>query len=231
MVAPATDSRELSPRERAISDEARSLAQRLHEGAGGAHDFSHVERVLALARRLGREAGADPFVLEIAALLHDVGRAEAGERSAEADRHEEASARTARAFLEARGVSASAVEAIAHAILAHRHRRGSGPETIEAECLYDADKLDSLGAVGTARAYLWLGEHGRSVRYAPESWAGVPDSDNSVEVDSFQREWAIKLSSLPGRMRTPMGRKLAIERADRMREILRWIESEVGGES
>lgn len=78
-----------------------------------------------------------------------------------------------------------------------------------------------------ARAYLWLGEHGRSVWYPPESWEGIDPANNSTEVDSFQREWQIKLRGLRDRMYTAEGRRLASQRHERMETILGWIEDEV----
>lgn len=213
----------------AVAAAARELARERHEGAGPSHDFSHVERVHALATRIAAASGADPLVVSVAAWLHDIGRVRESVQGEECDRHEELSAELARPFLEASGLGGAFVEAVLHAIVHHRHRRGRSPESLEARCLFDADKLDSLGAVGAARAYLWLGEHGRSVWYPPESWSQVPPTNNATEVDSFQREWEIKFRGLKERMFTEEGRRIARERHDRMATILAWIEEEVRG--
>ncbi len=207
------------------------FARGLHEGAGPAHDFSHVERVLALAERIAEAEGADLFVVRAAALLHDAGRTTDEGKESRGDRHEEESAELARPLLDSLGVEASIRDRVIAAILRHRHRRGAEPEALEDKCLYDADKLDSLGAVGTARAYLWLGEYGRSVHYRSDSWAGVDLKSNATEADSFQREWEIKLRHLAARMTTATGRALARERHERMERILAWIEDEVAGRS
>ena len=71
----------------------------------GSHGFDHVERVLALSLRLGAESGADARVLALAALLHDVGRAEE-DRSAGATCHAAAGARLAREILRRHGADA-----------------------------------------------------------------------------------------------------------------------------
>jgi uncharacterized protein len=208
-----------------------AFARSRHEGSGPAHDFSHVERVLALAERIAETEGGDIFIVRAAALLHDVGRTTDEGKESRGDRHEEESAELARPLLDSLGVEEPVRDRIIEAILRHRHRRGAEPESIEDKCLYDADKLDSLGAVGSARAYLWLGEYGRSVHYRPDTWAGVDPRNNATDVDSFQREWEIKLKGLADRMTTRTGRALALERRRRMETILGWIEDEVAGKS
>jgi uncharacterized protein len=226
-----TTGNELGMDESAALKIMREFARSRHEGAGPAHDFSHVERVLALAERIALAEGADPFIVRAAALLHDVGRATDEGKESRGDRHEEESAELAGPLLESLGIEGSTRERIIKAILRHRHRKGAAPEALEERCLYDADKLDSLGAVGTARAYLWLGEYGRSVHYSAQDWEGIDPRDNSVDCDSFQREWHIKLRLLAGRMGTATGKALAAERHARMERILAWIEDEVCGQS
>ncbi|HPM73063.1 MAG TPA: HD domain-containing protein [Spirochaetales bacterium] len=210
---------------------AREFATARHADTPPCHDFSHVERVLALAERLAAEEGADLFVVRMAALLHDIGRGLEPRVGPDPDRHEELSVELARPFLEAIGLEPALTERVLRAVLEHRHRRGREPSSPEAACLYDADKLDSLGAVGVARAYLWLGEHGRSVHYPPESWAGVDPSNNATEHDSLQREWEIKLSGLKDRLYTASGRAIAAERHERMRRFLDELELEARGEA
>ncbi|HOZ73318.1 MAG TPA: HD domain-containing protein [Spirochaetales bacterium] len=210
---------------------AREFATARHADTPPCHDFSHVERVLALAERLAAEEGADLFVVRMAALLHDIGRGLEPRVGPDPDRHEELSVELARPFLEAIGLEPALTERVLRAVLEHRHRRGREPSSPEAACLYDADKLDSLGAVGVARAYLWLGEHGRSVHYPPESWAGVDPSNNATEHDSLQREWEIKLSRLKDRLYTASGRAIAAGRHERMRRFLDELELEARGEA
>jgi len=214
-----------------ILDSARAFAVARHAATPPCHDFSHVERVLATAERLAREELADLFIVRLATLLHDIGRGLEPRTGPEPDRHEELSAELARPFLETAGLPGPVVERVVEAILDHRHRRGRAPSSIEAQCLYDADKLDSLGAVGVARAYLWLGEHGRSVHYWPESWLGVDPANNATENDSLQREWEIKLSGLKDVLYTKSGRAIAAARHERMERFLEAMDREVRGEA
>jgi uncharacterized protein len=208
---------------------AREISMSIHRGFAPSHDFSHVERVYRLAERIAAAECADLFIVHMAALLHDIGRAEESKANSSEDIHEELSVRMAGPILEELGVPGEAKDAILHAIAAHRHRRGGEPRTLEAKCLFDADKLDSLGAVGIARSYLWLGEHGRSVYYAREEYAGIDPKNNSAEVDSTQREWHIKLKYLKDKMYTATGKAIAQERHERMARIVDEIEKEVTG--
>jgi uncharacterized protein len=215
--------------EEAMIEGAREVSASIHRGFAPSHDFSHVERVCRLAVRIARAEGADLFIVRMAALLHDIGRAEESRANSAGDIHEELSVRMAGPVLDRLGVPEDKKEAILHAIATHRHRRGGEPRTLEAKCLFDADKLDSLGAVGIARSYLWLGERGRSVYYPEEEYAHIDPRDNTAEVDSTQREWHIKLKFLKDKMYTATGEKIARERHERMARIIEEIEKEVMG--
>ena len=56
---------------------------------------------------------------------------------------------------------------MAHAIEAHRFRAGPAPATLEAQAVFDADKLDITGAIGVARAFAYAGEHGSALWNTP----------------------------------------------------------------
>ena len=126
------------------------FARTLYENGGGGHDFDHVLRVTALAERIAAAEGADGAVVRTAALLHDIGESEGRE-----DHHLRGAAR-ARALLQ--GQPEPFVEAVAHAIEAHRFRAEPAPTTLEAQVLSDADKLDAIGAIGVARAIRLRGQ-------------------------------------------------------------------------
>ena len=82
--------------------------------------------------------------------------------------------------------------------------------TREAKLLFDADKLDSLGAVGVGRAFLFAGEVGARLHTGA---AAALRARAYGRGDTAHREWLVKLRHLPGRMLTPAGRRLAAERA------------------
>ncbi|MGC8780145.1 MAG: HD domain-containing protein, partial [Anaerolineae bacterium] len=110
------------------------MVRALYADAGSSHDFDHVLRVTALAERIARAEGADLAIVRTAALLHDI--AESVDRA----NHHLASAARARALLADQ--PAAFVEAVAHVIESYRFRAGPAPATLEAQVVFDADKLD-----------------------------------------------------------------------------------------
>ena len=203
---------------------ARSLYQ-----TGPSHDFFHIERVYHLAQRIGREEGANLEILGMAALFHDLARDEETASGGEIC-HATASAIRTREILEKNGEESLMVDAVCRCIATHRFRDNNQPQSIEDKCLFDADKLDSLGAVGVARAYLWLGERGGTVFVEREVWERTDFNNNQPENDSMQREWHIKLRHIKDRLYTETARKIAHKRALTMEKFLKDLEEEVRGE-
>jgi uncharacterized protein len=193
-----------------------------------AHGFEHVLRVTAVAERIAQAEGANLEIVRTAALLHDVGRAEE-ERTGES--HAEIGARRAREILAGR--PAEFVEAVANAIANHRFRGNGSPDSLEARVLFDADKLDAIGAIGVARAYAVGG------RAYQRLWSPLHD-DHGVAADSGS--WSdghhtpvvvfnFKLRRLKDRLVTDAGRALARERHDFMVAFFERLECEVRGEA
>lgn len=208
-------------------------ARNAYEDGGGCHDFSHIERVYRLALHIGEEEGADLKILALAALFHDVGRAEEEESHGRVC-HAEAGAKKAAVLLQALHIDKGVIPRIIECIAAHRFRKGTIRHlSIEAQCLFDADKLDSLGAVGVARAYLWLGERGGAVyrSYRPDQPDPYGLGYCPPEDDSLQREWEIKFKHIKDRLYTETGRRMARQRHTTMRDFIRELEREVQGET
>jgi uncharacterized protein len=157
-------------------------ARQLYERAGSGHDFDHVLRVLLVAQQIALAEGADPAVVYTAALLHDVGESE-GRKD-----HHLRGAAMARDFLQ--DEPDEFVEAVAHAIEAHRFRVEPAPRTLEAQVVSDADKLDAIGAIGVARVFAHAGSRGSALWRA--SWrqiaAASPGSLRSQEGPSAEEE-------------------------------------------
>ena len=102
---------------------------------------------------------------------------------------------------------------VVHCIAAHRFRDQSiTPTTLEARCLYDADKLDSIGAIGIARAFAFAGAHGS--RLWREPWPGAPDDDAKPTGPNYTpvHEFVYKLSRIAGTLHTPTAQAIAAER-------------------
>lgn len=120
-----------------------------------AHGEDHVMRVLKIARYIAEREGANLEVVLKAAELHDSCRNE--------ENHAVKSAEFARAVLKKQGYGEEFIEAVAHAIEAHSFSGGIEPKTLEAKILSDADKIDAMGAIGVARAFMVAGEKGRKI--------------------------------------------------------------------
>jgi len=212
--------------DQATWERLRERARKLYEANGTSHRLDHVERVLRLAERLAREEGADPEVVRVAALLHDIGR---GEEARTRGRicHAEYGAELARRILEEEGLPRDFIERVVRAIRRHRFRRGEPPETLEERVLFDADKLDSLGAVGIGRAFLFAGEVGARL-HNPE--VDLEKTEPYSAEDTAWREFKLKLSKIKDRLLTRSGRRLAEERHRFMEEFFERLNREVRGE-
>jgi uncharacterized protein len=193
-------------------DQARVLYQACGDST---HDFDHVLRVYRLAERIGEAEGADMIVVGTATLLHDIARPD--QDAGRVADHAVEGARRARQILA--GHPSQLVDAIAHAIEAHRFRVDRPPQTLEARVLYDADKLDAIGAVGIARAFSYGAHHGQRL------WAA-----NGVGEHTAMKEFNVKLSKIKDRLFTETARTIADERHAFMVEFFARMAAEVAGE-
>lgn len=115
------------------------------------HGWTHIEHVLANARRLNREKEAEDRILLPACILHDLGR------TTDDPRHEE-SLKPARRLLNETGYAIEDQKRILECIASHATTGTKKPMTLEAKILFDADKLDSYGAVGIFRFFQYSSE-------------------------------------------------------------------------
>ena len=134
----------------------------------GCHDFDHTLRVLHNAELLlTHYPAANKEVVRLAALLHDIGRV--GEsKTAGAPCHAETGAAKAVQMLLSHGYDMPTAVQVGEAVRTHRYRGDVQPETLEGQIIFDADKLDSLGAVGIGRAFLFAGMVGARVHNTAE---------------------------------------------------------------
>lgn len=208
-------------------------ARALYEETDSAHDFDHVLRVTRMAERLARAEGADEDVVRAAALLHDIARhAEdviAGQGTPAPD-HAETAAEDARAYLIGRGADERFAERVAEAIRAHRFRGSVQPASLEAQILFDADKLDSIGAIGVARAYAVTGRLNQKLFTEPDP-ASVATRDDRRPDRSPVDEFHVKLKQLRGRLSTETARQIAEGRHAYMVEFFEELRREVYGQA
>ncbi len=209
-----------------VMERIEAEAKKMFVEAKPTHDWDHIKRVLHLVRRMGAEAQADLQILTAAALLHDIGRVEA-DKSGEC--HAEKGAEMAEGILEKCDFPSEKRKAVIHCIRSHRFRDDNVPKTLEAKILYDADKLDAIGAIGICRAYSYAGENGQRLYSDFEEevrLTKVVDHSEHTPVVEFK----VKLSHIKDKMLTPMGRKLAEERHKYMVSFFERLKREIEGE-
>ncbi len=200
--------------------------------ADSAHDFEHVLRVVAMAERLAKAEGADVEVVRAAALLHDIARHEedaAGhDPSAPPMDHAEVSALNARAFLMQNGADAAFADRVADAIRSHRFRGTAKPETLEAKILFDADKLDSIGAIGVARAYAVCGMMNQKLYSEPQAGAVATRQQHNAEHTPVD-EYNVKLRHLQERFFTSSAQAIGKTRHAYMAGFFEQLTREITG--
>lgn len=194
------------------------------------HGFDHVLRVYRMAERLARQEGADLEVVRAAALLHDAqGSATRGGDAGRLDHHH-ASAEFAAQVLQAEGWPPGRIAAVQHCILAHRFRDGTPPETLEARIIFDADKLDVIGAIGVVRTVAYDVVVGQPIYAQPSDRFRETGEKEPGEPHSSVHEYLFKLSKVKDLLHTPSARAIAEERHDFMRAFFERLDAEMQGE-
>ncbi len=186
----------------------KAFARQRLSTANGSHDWEHTLRVVRLCERLGPKEGADMIVLMAAAYLHDIGRA-FQDASKGAICHAEKGAVLAAPFVRNLSLTDGQKGNIIHCIESHRFRGSQRPDTLEAQVLFDADKIDAIGAIGVARAFLFAGEVGARL-HNPS--IDIEETESYSRDDTGYREFKVKLCKIKDRMLTPSGRSFARER-------------------
>jgi len=192
------------------------------------HGYDHVLRVLHMAERIGNELGADLEVLRAAALLHDASGAAPGPGGGRKT-HEQASAAFAADVLRGEGWPAEKIEQVAHCIRAHRYRGSEAPRTLEAMILYDADKLDVVGAFGVARTIGYALQAGEPVFAEPSSQFRRGGQGEAGEPHSAYHEFLFKLRHVADRLHTEPGRRIGRTRSALMQRFFEQLEAEAAG--
>ncbi len=185
------------------------VKEKLGEDSTG-HDYFHIMRVRALAVRLAGEEGADVYVAELAALLHDI----ADWKFHDGDL--DAGPRVATEWLQSLGETPETIEKVA-SIIKEVSYKGAGvkttPQSIEGKVVQDADRLDALGAIGIARTFAYGGKFERPM-YDPDQ---PPVMHQTFEEYKNSRGCTLnhfyeKILLLKERLNTNAARALADER-------------------
>lgn len=205
-----------------------AYVKELLEGEGSGHDWWHIYRVWKNALHIAeQEQGADLYIVELAALLHDIG----DHKFHNGD--ETVGPRMVRAWLEKQAVDEVIIQQVS-AIVSDLSFKGAGTSsampTLEGRIVQDADRLDAIGAIGIARAFAYGGHKNRAL-YNPEI---TPEQHNSFEAYKSSTGPTInhfyeKLLLLKERMHTPSARAMAEARHRYMEEFLNQFYAEWEG--
>lgn len=213
---------------RQITDRTADHVRQILSGDGTGHDWHHTDRVRRVALRLAAEEHADPFVVELAALLHDVAdwKFHGGD--------ETAGPRTTRQWLTKLDVDQQTIEHVA-SIIAGLSFKGAGVATdmptIEGRVVQDADRLDAIGAIGIARTFAYGGHLGQPMHdpeIAPTMHATFDayKKPGGTSLNHFHE----KLLLLHNRMQTTAGRRWAESRHAYLAEFVDRFLKEWNGE-
>ncbi len=203
-----------------IIQKTADYAKKTLEGESSGHDWWHVYRVWKMAKYIGKkEKNVEMFVIEIAALLHDIAdwKLHGGD--------EEIGPKTARTWLETLDVEEKYIEHVYQIIKTVSFRGAnvkSQMKTKEGMVVQDADKLDAIGAIGIARTFAYGGKMGQEI-HNPNS---KPTMHNSFEEYKNSKSPTInhfyeKLLLLKNRMNTKTARQIALRRHKYMEKFLK----------
>jgi len=212
-----------------IIDRTATFIKEQLSGESSGHDWWHVYRVWKSAVRIGKQEQADLFVVELAALLHDIADWKFH------DGNDEVGPQRAAEWLQTLQVDANIIAHICQ-IIRDISFKGAGVTTtmhsIEGKVVQDADRLDAIGAIGIARTFAYGGSKGREM-YNPDVSPLLHDSFEAYKQNQSHtiNHFYEKLLLLKERMNTATARQLAEQRHRVMEEYLDQFYREWEGEA
>ncbi|MBC8062517.1 MAG: HD domain-containing protein [Clostridiaceae bacterium] len=188
------------------------------EGEATGHDWWHVLRVYKTSKYIGEKENADMFIVELAALLHDISDWKFNNGNSDIG------VKLASEWLKTLEVEAGVISQVANIIGTLSFKGGtvsSFQQTIEGRVVQDADRLDAIGAIGIARTFAYGGYKGREI-YNPDIKAEIYKSfdeyksKDGTTINHFYE----KLLLLKDLMNTETGKVLANQRHEFMEGFL-----------
>jgi uncharacterized protein len=206
-----------------------------------AHDLEHVYRVINLCKILTQnERNVNWEILSIAALMHDIARVYEDKDPTGQTDHAILGAQKAADYLQETELSPDTIGAIRHCIESHRYRSGLAPQTIEGKILFDADKLDVIGAIGIARSFALTGQYGEPFyaevdleQYIKTNLVGGSPEGRVKDIHQHTAniEFELKLRHIPQRLYTQKAKAIANERIAFMTAFFDRLRQEIHGTS
>jgi len=194
--------------------------QQIHDAA---HDINHIKRVVKTAKHLTKTEQANINVVLPAAWLHDC--VSFPKNHPDNKRASVLAADKATEFLTSIGYPAEYLGAIHHAICAHSYSAKIPAESLEAQIVQDADRLDGLGAIGVSRCMLVAGKLGSKIYHEEDPFCDAREPDSKLAaIDHFYE----KLFKTANTMQTKAGLHEAERRVQFMLGFLQQLGAEIG---
>jgi uncharacterized protein len=196
----------------------------IHEldSADAAHDATHVQRVAISATKFAKIESAKFEVVIPAVWLHDC--VSVAKDSKLRSKASQLSADKAEKLLNAWSYPQQYISEIKHAIMAHSYSANITPTTLEAKIVQDADRMDSIGAIGVARMMLVGGKLNCSLYNEDDPFCNSrKPNDRLWTIDHFYS----KLLKLNQGFHTQAAKDEAQRRHDYMLNFLKQLEAEI----
>ncbi|NDK56326.1 HD domain-containing protein [Pontibacter fetidus] len=211
-----------------IITQTAAYVQKMLTGEGSGHDWWHILRVWNNAKTIAATETAQLFIVELAALLHDIG----DHKFHNGD--ETVGPRMAAAWLQSLKVPDETIETVC-TIIKELSFKGAGTtsemSSIEGEIVQDADRLDAIGAIGIARTFAYGGHKNREL-YNPDIKPELHDTFEAYKNSTAPtiNHFYEKLLLLKDRMHTQTAKTMAEQRHGYMETYLEQFFAEWGGE-
>ncbi len=196
-----------------------------HETDDYSHDLSHFQRVWRTAQQLIAEESrkVNQLVVLTACYFHDI--VTLPKNHPDRSKTSQMAAVKTEEILKEMAFPEELIEAVCHGVEAHSFSANIPTRTAEAEIVQDADRMESLGAIGLARTFYTGGRMGSQLFHSQDPWAENRELDDRVFcVDHF----FCKLLSLGETMKTDPGRKLAGKHTAYLQGFIDKLKEELG---
>lgn len=200
-----------------------------------AHNLDHVYRVYNLSLTLAKGIKVDQEVLKAAVLLHDIARVREDNDNTGKTDHAMLGAEMAEKILLKLSFPSDKIEHIKDCIRTHRYRADNKPKTLEAKILFDADKLDAIGAIGVSRAFVWVGSNQANIYNDIDLKEYIKKNiDKSGRIKcknqhSANIEFETKLKYIVKKLYTKKGKEIGKERIKYLKDFFKRLEKEIKG--
>jgi len=210
----------------AILKATEKYIKNLMEGEGSGHDWWHIHRVRNNAFLIAKAYKTDIFVIEMAALLHDIAdhKFHGGDNLL--------GIRKAKTWMEQQQLNSQDMEHVLLIMSEVSFSSNKKSTTLESQIVQDADRLDAIGAIGIARTFAYGGHKNREIynpNIPPVTYKNMEEYKKNTHpsLNHFYE----KLLLLKDMMNTEEARKIAEKRHVFMEQFLTEFYIEWKGEA